>query len=131
MTGRKKNTPRAAAIATDVSKFTFNAHPQSVQWSMLMSRKKLLEYCKSLESVMTGSGIVQKLDSLDDGLRYMRAEGLGDSHAMADMRDMMKVWRKSYRKEKSARDVTRMETRSDEGPVPLEAVCKVCIFILL
>ncbi len=127
--GGKKNNQRAAAIATDMLKYMCNAHPESIKWSMLMSRPKLLEYCKSLESVMTGSGIVQKLDSLDDGLRYMRAEGMGESHAMAEMRDVMKVWRQSYRKDKAARDVTRMERRSDKGPVPLEDVCKVYILL--
>ncbi len=129
MDGGKKSTSRAAAIATDISKFLANANPKSLQWSMLLDWKKITAYCNSLECVMTGSGIVQKLDSLDDGLRYMRAEDMGDRQQTADMRGVMKIWRRCYRKDKTTRDVHRMEARSDEGPVPIEDVSKVCILL--
>ncbi len=39
---------------------------------------------------MTGSGIVQKLESIDNGLRYMKAEGKGESHDISNIRESMK-----------------------------------------
>ncbi len=95
--GGKKKGNRAVAIATDVSKYLRDANPENVKWSMLLDRSKLIKYCKSLEDLMTCSGIVQKLESIDDGLRYMKAEGKGDSHVISNIRESMKVWRQKRR----------------------------------
>ncbi len=111
------------AIATAVSKYLRDANPETVKWSMLLDHSKLIKYCKSLKDLMTGSGIVQKLESIDDGLRYMKAEGKGDSHDISNIRESMKVWRQSYRKEKVAADISpRLERRSDEGHLSLDDV---------
>ncbi len=64
----------AVTLAPDLENQLEHAHePTQAAGVLQVARTR---YCKSLEPVMTGSGIVQKLDSLDDGLRYMRAEGM-------------------------------------------------------
>ncbi len=72
--GKRKSESTAEAIATDVSKYLKFARADKVDWDLLSNRIKLSQFCESLESVLGGSGKIQKLDSIDNALHYLQSQ---------------------------------------------------------
>ena len=121
--GKARNESTAISISRDVSKYLkFACGDGLPQWNQLTNRQLLSAYIDKLKSSKMGaSGIVAKLDSIEDALRYYRVCILDDEEDSAGYNkskitsDLLQSWRKVFRREREKRNTQLIEEQSESS----------------
>ena len=119
--GKARNESTAISISRDVSKYLkFTCGDDPPQWTQLTNRQLLSAYIDKLKSSgMGASGIVAKLDSIEDALQFLRIHILADDGDAAGYNkskitsDLLQSWRKVFRKEREKRNIQLVEEQSE------------------
>ncbi len=112
-------------MVKDTSKF-LHFRSSAIRWEDLTDRTKLREFVETLKKCkLQASGIIQKLDYLEDALKFYRICIVrADSTQAEKTSEIIRNWRSVLRKDKGMAHIHNMEVQSDGGRTTIKQACE-------
>ena len=124
--GRSKKETTATQEARDVSKFLH----QALDWDIITDRTKLSNYVDTLKKCnLQPSGIIQKLEYFEDGLKFYRIHLVKPEsrkfREALQTSEVIRNWRSVLRKDKGMQHIHNMEIQSDGARTSIQDATEI------